>query len=222
MTYLDTCSKTASVLPLACRELCHDKNEDHCLEYLRTDLSIQCHDSRYNNLAIIAYLSTVYVLALPVATFIILWRKRKDILMMADGEEGDNQRLGSEVTMGLIFLFENYKGTSWYWEFVEMSRKVIITSGLILIGQESRSYIGLAWVIAGIYGVLFAWNHPIQYVVLGPRKSPMPLICVFSENDKISRQEKNTLNNERYRDLLISILSYDEVSVFSLRVKTRN
>ena len=82
--------------------------------------------------------------------------------MMADGEEGDNQRLGSEVTMGLIFLFENYKGTSWYWEFVEMSRKVIITSGLILIGQESRSYIGLAWVIAGIYGVLFAWNHPIQ------------------------------------------------------------
>ena len=79
---------------------------------------------------------------------------------------------------------------SWYWEIVEMSRKVIITSGLILIGQETRSYIGLAWVIAGIYGVLFAWNHPIQYVVLGPRKSPMPLICVFSENDKISRQEK--------------------------------
>ena len=162
VTYLDTCSKTASVLPLACRELCHDKNEDHCLEYLRTDLSIQCHDSQYKNLAIIAYLCTVYVLALPVATFIILWRKRKDILMMADGEEGDNQRLGSEVTMGLQFLFENYKGTSWYWEFVEMSRKVIITSGLILIGQESRSYIGLAWVIAGIYGVFFAWNHPIQ------------------------------------------------------------
>ena len=57
-------------------------------------------------------------------------------------------------------------------------------------------------------------------MVLGPRKSPMPLVRVFSENDKIFRQEKNTLNNERYRDLLISILSYDEVSAFSLRVKT--
>ena len=36
--------------------------------------------------------------------------------------------------------------------------------------------------------------------VLGPRKSAMPLVHDFSENDKIFRQEKNTLNNERYRD----------------------
>ena len=36
----------------------------------------------------------------------------------------------------------------------------------------------------------------------------MPLVRDFSENDKIFRGEKNTLNNERYRDLLISILSY--------------
>ena len=48
----------------------------------------------------------------------------------------------------------------------------------------------------------------------------MPLVRVFSENDKIFRQEKKKLNNERYRDLLISILSYDEVSAFLLRVKT--
>ena len=70
--------------------------------------------------------------------------------------------------------------------------------------------------------VLSRWPVLVQYVVLGPRKSPMPLVRVFSENDKIFRQEKNTLNNERYRDLLISILSYDEVSAFLLRVKTRN
>ena len=33
------------------------------------------------------------------------------------------------------------------------------------------------------------------YVVLGPRKSAMPLGRDFSENDKIFRREKNTLNN---------------------------
>ena len=60
------------------------------------------------------------------------------------------------------FLFENYTPRSWFWELVEMSRKVILTSGLILVGQESRSYIGLAWVIAGMYGMLFAWIRPIQ------------------------------------------------------------
>ena len=46
-----------------------------------------------------------------------------------------------------------------------MSRKVIITSGMILVGQESRSFIGLAWVVAGMYGVLFSWTSPIQDVI---------------------------------------------------------
>ena len=30
----------------------------------------------------------------------------------------------------------------------------------------------------------------VQYVVLGPRKSSMPLVRDFSENDKIFRREK--------------------------------
>ena len=67
-----------------------------------------------------------------------------------------------EMIAGLRFLFENYKGRSWYWELVEMCRKIILTSGLILVGQESRSYIGLAWVIAGMYGMAFAFISSIQ------------------------------------------------------------
>lgn len=43
-----------------------------------------------------------------------------------------------------------------------MSRKVIITSVMIVVGKQTRSYIGLAWVVAGMYGVLFAWTSPIQ------------------------------------------------------------
>ena len=30
----------------------------------------------------------------------------------------------------------------------------------------------------------------LQYVVLGPRKLPLPLVRVFAENDKIFREEK--------------------------------
>ena len=43
-----------------------------------------------------------------------------------------------------------------------MARKLVLTSRLILVGQESRSYIGLAWVVAGMYGVLFSWMKPIR------------------------------------------------------------
>jgi len=43
-----------------------------------------------------------------------------------------------------------------------MSRKVILTSGLVLLGRESRSYIGFALVIAGMYGMTFSWIKPIK------------------------------------------------------------
>ena len=162
VTYLSTCYNTASVLPIACRKLCRDEKEKLCSKYLKADYSIQCDDSRYNTLVIVAYLSAVYVLALPLATFIALWRQRRVILATAKDDGNEDPGSSTEMVTGLRFLFENYKARSWYWELVEMSRKVIVTSGLILVGQETRSYIGLAWVIAGMFGVLFAWIRPIE------------------------------------------------------------
>ena len=159
--YLGTCSKTASVLPTVCRKLCrHDKDES-CISYLKTDYSIQCHVSMYNHLLVVAFISTAYVLALPVASFIALWRQRRVLLTARDIRIPQGAGGGTETISGLRFLFENYSPRTWYWELVEMSRKVILTSGLILVGQESRSYIGLAWVMAGMYGVLFSWMRPI-------------------------------------------------------------
>ena len=92
----------------------------------------------------------------------MLGRNRKAILAAAkDAKVSADLEANTEVIRGLRFLYENYNASSWYWELVEMSRKVIMTSGLILVRQESRSYIGLAWAIAGLYGAHFAWNHPI-------------------------------------------------------------
>ena len=162
VTYLSTCYKTASVLPIACRKLCHDNKDQSCLKYLKADYSIECNDSRYNHLVIVAYISVAYIIILPLATYIALWRQRKVILAPADDESSRDPGPETEIFKGLRFLFENYKARSWHWELVEMSRKVIVTSGLILLGQETRSYIGLAWVIAGMYGVLFAWIRPVQ------------------------------------------------------------
>ena len=158
VTYLSTCSKTASVLPFACRKLCKDEKEELCNEYLKADYSVQCQGTKYNHLLIVAYISTAYILALPAASFIALWRKRSLALASTNKDTGSS----IEVITGLRFLFENYKTRSWYWELVEMSRKIILTSVLFLVGQESRSYIGLAWVVAGMYGTLFCWVKPIQ------------------------------------------------------------
>ena len=163
VTYLSTCAKTATVLPLACRKLCRDKTEDEsCFEYLRTDYSTRCHDARYNNLVTAAYISTAYIIALPAATFIVLWRQNRELFTKQDTEASQNIGSNRDIITGLRFLFESYKPRSWYWELVEMSRKVIVTSGLILMGQETRSYIGFTLVIAGMYGTLFCWMRPMK------------------------------------------------------------
>ena len=160
VTYLSTSSKTVNVLPLNCRTLCRDEKEEFCNNFMRADYSIQCQGTQYNHLLIGTYFSATYVVALPVISFVAIWKQQR--LATADAETLRDSGCGKETITGLRFLFENYNPRSWYWEFVEMSRKVILTSGLILVGQESRSYIGLAWVIAGMYGMLFAWIKPIQ------------------------------------------------------------
>ena len=160
VTYLSTCFKTASVLPLACRKLCRDEKEELCPRYMKADYSIQCQGASYNHLLIGAFVSVAYVVALPFIAFICIWKKQR--VPNTDGKISQGTGGSVEMITGLRFLFDNYKPVSWYWEFVEMSRKVILTSGLILVGQESRSYIGLAWVIAGMYGMLFSWLKPIQ------------------------------------------------------------
>ena len=152
VTYLSTCSKTASVLPLACRKLCRDENKELCKAYLKADYSIRCQGHDYNHLLILAYISTAYILALPTASFTTLWRHRRVILTATDSDTAGSS---TEMITGLRFLFENYNSCSWYWELVEMFRKVTLNSGLIVVGQESRSYIGLAWVVAGMHGMLF-------------------------------------------------------------------
>ena len=164
VTYLSTCSKTATVLPLACSKLCQSNKEELCFEFLKADYSTQCHDSRYNQLVIVAYISAAYVIALPVATLITLWRKSRQILATEDTKTAQSEEDNKELIRGLRFLFESYKARSWYWELVEMSRKVVVTSGLILMGQETRSYIGFTLVIAGMYGTLFCWMRPLNDV----------------------------------------------------------
>lgn len=158
VTYLGTFSKTVSVLPLACRKVCRNDEEELCNMYAKADYSLRCQGATYDYWLVLAYISTAYVVALPVASLTVLWRQKRVIVSKIDNDGG----FGMETIEGLRFLFENYKSEAWYWELVEMSRKVVLTSGVILVGQESRSYIGLTWVVAGMFGVLFCWVKPIK------------------------------------------------------------
>lgn len=161
VTYLSTCSKNANVLPLACREICHDDTDFHCFKYLKSDFTVECGGPRYKRLVIVAYCAIVYIVGLPLASYIVLWRNQRKI-KASENDSRQHQNSNNEIAAGMRFLSENYNASSWYWELVETIRKVILTSGLILVGGESRAYVGLACVVSGLYGMFFAYVSPVE------------------------------------------------------------
>lgn len=166
VTYLSTCSKTASVLPLACQTLCFDEKEGSCHKFLKADFRIKCSSPEFNRSVIVAYGAILYLLFLPTAALVALWRQRRHFCKNSMGLVNENhdleeQNTGDRFFTGLRFLYENYNAHSWYWELVETARKVLLTSGLILVGGESRAYVGLACVMSGFYGMFFAYKKPI-------------------------------------------------------------
>ncbi|XP_068723830.1 uncharacterized protein [Montipora capricornis] len=164
VTYLSTCSKTANVLPLACRKLCLDENSEKCDTFLKVDFNIKCSSQEFRRSVIVAYCSMLYIMFLPIAALAVLWRHQRSLKKYGDGSDDEatySQHSNPEIVTGLRFLFANYNNRSWYWELVETARKVTLTSGIILIGSESRAYIGLAYVMSGLYAMFFAFKQPI-------------------------------------------------------------
>ena len=165
VTYLNTCLKTAQVVPLACHRICVDeKDAESCEKYLKADYSIDCKGERYNRLVIVGYCSIVYVLVLPAAAFIAIWKQQRAVRKTGEETKNDTNDFEDQGTeqSGLRFLHENYNSRCWYWELVETVRKVILTSGLIIVGGESRAYIGLALLLSGLYGMYFGLKKPIS------------------------------------------------------------
>ncbi|KAK2556245.1 hypothetical protein P5673_021865 [Acropora cervicornis] len=150
VTFLSTCSKTASVLPFACRTLCYTEKEEQCKRFLSTDFTIDCSSPEFRRSVFVAYFSVIYITLVPTTALVILWKHRKN-LKVATQDDND------ESTHSLVQLPKQ-----WFWEFVETARKVILTSGIVLLGAESRAYIAMALVLSGFYGMLFAHMKPIE------------------------------------------------------------
>jgi len=67
-----------------------------------------------------------------------------------------------EIAFGLKVFFENYKDTFWFWEVIEMYRKLILISLIFLFDSESISQIGLTILTVSVFGVAYTFFRPIK------------------------------------------------------------
>ncbi|XP_072036411.1 uncharacterized protein [Amphiura filiformis] len=60
------------------------------------------------------------------------------------------------------FLCENYKPKYWFWEIIELSRKLVQTSLVVLWGSEDPFTLGLSIAISVVYTVIHAYVKPMK------------------------------------------------------------
>ena len=161
VAYPATCVNIFKILPLSCHKLCPFEGTSNCPSFLRADYSILCDTDTHRKYVWAAYVSLIYVIGFPIFLAYIVWKthlqsQRSNRFSMAN-ERGSIKA----VAFAILFLHENYSPSCWYWESVEMARKVILSAGVIFVGSESRTQVGIAAMVSAAFAMLHGRFRPI-------------------------------------------------------------
>ena len=151
--YPAICAQILQILPPSCQRICVDNQEKTCQSFLRADYYLECFNDTHNKFAILAFCLLSFVVGFPMMIFFLLWKYYLG---------NSKTKKQNEIAAGLSFLYENYSEACWFWELLELVRKIVLTSVLVLIGDESRTNLGVAAIMTGLYTVLFAFYQPIS------------------------------------------------------------
>ena len=163
VAYPATCVNIFQILPLSCNELCPFEGATNCPSFLRADYSIKCDTNSDKKYSWAAYASLSYVVGFPMFLTYIVWKNhfkaRKTPNKLAISDNRSNM---TTMAFAILFLHENYSTGCWYWESIEMARKVIFSAGVIFVGSESRTQVGIAAMVTAGFAMLHGRFRPIR------------------------------------------------------------
>ena len=151
LSYPMTSKKIIHILPLpgVCINICFNQEETDCVSLLRADYSIHCFTTRHNVFWKIAAAFSIYPIAFPLLILFLVYKYRH-----SETEE--------EIAFGFRVFYETYKERYWFWETIEMYRKLILISLILLFASESRSQIALTLVTASASGISYTLFRPMR------------------------------------------------------------
>lgn len=155
ITYPSTSGIILQLLPTGCQKICPTNSQDKCLSYMIADYSVKCGTAKHNTYTLISVFAVVYTIGFPLSLYVILKRAFKRI-------DHDQDEAKDTSLRNLKFLYENYAQRCWFWEIIELNRKILFASLLILMDQQSRTSLGLTSMFSGMYTVLFALYKPME------------------------------------------------------------
>ena len=141
------------VYPMVCQTVfqsfkCQALSDDH--EFLTVDFQTDCTTGSYSILLVVAVpMVILYPLGIPSLLFAAMWVNRKEL-----AKEGSAKR------EDLAPLVSDYKVHCWYWEALEMTRKVFLTGVMIFFRPGSVQQLLVGGTIASFYMAATATMRP--------------------------------------------------------------
>ena len=144
-----------SFLALRCRRILDT-------DYLANDLSQECWVGDHGDWGVALAISAIviYAIGVPLFTWFSLYRSKA---AMFDKKHPDYFRVNSRYGN----LFQQYEPQFWYWEVIEMIRKLLLTGGLVLAADGTSAQFLIAQVISLLYLVLVIRKLPYENDTVG-------------------------------------------------------
>jgi len=131
---------------------CH--NLDNTESWLKSDMAVDCNSTEHATYMLIGLASVALLpVGIPLAFWLRLFRNRKAITHPSHPKQ-------EEVTERFAFILEDYKPECWYWEALDMMRKLLLTSVLVLVQPGTLLQIGAAVLVAVVFNNLQMRKQP--------------------------------------------------------------
>ncbi|KAJ8020394.1 hypothetical protein HOLleu_39976 [Holothuria leucospilota] len=156
ITYPSTSNVIFTLYPSACEtfDLDETKNTEK-ISLLRSNYSIKCDTDIHFKYKTAAYIASFYVVAFPCFLFCLLKKYLKSGATILTSSRQENPKW-------LRFLCENYKDEFWFWEIIELTRRVSQTFVIILFGWDSSLSVTVTLTLAVVFLTLHTSYAPMK------------------------------------------------------------
>ena len=125
------------------------------------DYTVKCREGEWNFFAAVACICiAVYVIGLPGFELYYLMRNRKNLHRENCLDPKQQRRIEKEFGS----VYAHYRPEAYYFDIVDLFRRLILTGGLIMMGEESVAQIFLGAVVCVLWLSLLIYMQPYASV----------------------------------------------------------
>ena len=184
-----------------------DAVDGSTVSFLRVDLRIICGTDEHRRVRLIGtVIVIIYAIALPFCLAVLLARCRRAVLRGPP----------TPLSRALAFIIADYGKSTYWWEPVEMVKRLALTGFVALVSPGSFLQLYIATIVAICFFIAFAWTRPSRLRstnIIGLLSSAMLSIMFIGS---LGLEVATRFQDHKWIDVLIIVLSAAVLLVFAV------